>query len=86
MPLRTRSSIVTDVLTLILLIIPPSDPARFVLSRRQHDYNHWRILGKVGLAWEGGSVRLGATVIGKSQEADVKFTRWVFLIGYLFGR
>jgi hypothetical protein len=27
-----------------------------------YDYNHWRILGKVGLAWEGGSVRLGATV------------------------
>ena len=26
------------------------------------DYSHWRILGKVGLAWEGPSLRLGAAV------------------------
>jgi hypothetical protein len=25
------------------------------------DYGHWRVLGKVGLAWEGDALRLGAT-------------------------
>jgi hypothetical protein len=26
------------------------------------DYDHWRLLGKVGVAWEGDSLRVGATV------------------------
>jgi hypothetical protein len=26
------------------------------------DYGHWRVLGKIGLAWEGDAFRLGATV------------------------
>ena len=31
------------------------------LAVNDFDYSHWRVLGKVGLAWEGHALRLGAT-------------------------
>jgi hypothetical protein len=44
-----------------------------------YDYTHWRILGKVGLAWEGQGIRLGATVTtpgaGLFGSGNVGYTR-----------
>jgi hypothetical protein len=45
------------------------------------DYSHWRVLGKVGVAWEGRPLRLGATVTTPSASAfgsgNAGFTRSV---------
>lgn len=43
------------------------------------DYDHWRVLGKIGLAWEGDSFRLGGAVTtpaaGLFGSGSVGFTR-----------
>ncbi len=40
----------------------PSGEGLSALAVNDFDYGHWRVLGKVGLAWEGHALRLGATV------------------------
>ena len=39
----------------------PSGEGLSALAVNDFDYSHWRVLGKVGLAWEGDALRLGAT-------------------------
>jgi hypothetical protein len=40
----------------------PSGDGLSALAVNDFDYSHWRVLGKVGLAWEGDALRLGATL------------------------
>jgi hypothetical protein len=59
----------------------PSGDGISALVVDDFDYGHWRLLGKVGLAWEGDVYRLGATVTTPSAAAfgsgNVGFTRSV---------
>jgi len=45
-----------------LQISYPSGNGISALVVNDFDYGHWRVLGKVGLAWEGHPLRLGATL------------------------
>ena len=45
-----------------LQLAVPSGQGLAALVINDFDYGHWRLLGKVGLAWEGDALRLGATV------------------------
>ena len=44
----------------------PSGDGLSALVVNDFDYGHWRVLGKVGLAWEGDALRLGATFTSPS--------------------
>jgi len=57
----------------------PNGQGVSALVVNDYDYSHWRILGKIGLAWEGDSFRLGATVTtpaaGLFGSGNLGFTR-----------
>jgi hypothetical protein len=53
--------------------------SRFSLGVSYTFGSNRRSIGMAGLPPE-------VPVIGRSQEADITFNRWVFVIGYLFGR
>jgi hypothetical protein len=57
----------------------PSGDGVSALVVDDFDYGHWRILGKVGLAWEGDTLRLGAAVTTPSAglfgSGNLGFTR-----------
>lgn len=45
-----------------LQLVLPGGEGVSALVVNDYDYSHWRVLGKIGLAWEGDTLRLGSTV------------------------
>jgi hypothetical protein len=43
-------------------LVVPSGEGVTALLVNEFDYDHWRVLGKLGVAWEGDTLRLGAAV------------------------
>jgi hypothetical protein len=64
-----------------LQITVPAREGVTALVVNDYDYSNWRLLGKIGLAWEGAALRLGATVTTPSAglfgSGNLGFTRSV---------